>query len=52
MERTATRVKWSFPDGLVIKNLPANEGGAGDEGLIPGLERFFGVRNDNSLHYS
>ena len=25
--------------GLVVKNLPANSGGAGDVGLIPGLGR-------------
>ena len=28
-----------FPSGRVIKNLPANAGDAGDEGLIPGLGR-------------
>ena len=27
---------WDFPDGLVVKNPPAN---AGDMGLIPGLGR-------------
>ena len=25
-----------FPDGTVVKNLPANAGDTGDEGLIPG----------------
>ena len=25
-----------FPGGVVVKNLPANVGGAGDLGLIPG----------------
>ena len=38
-----------FPDGSVIKNLPAN---AGDTGLIPGLGRSLGVRNGNPLQYS
>ena len=28
---------YGFPDGLLVKNLPAN---AGDVGLIPGLGRF------------
>ena len=28
-----------FPGGSVVKNLPANAGDAGDEGLIPGLGR-------------
>ena len=28
---------WDFPDGPVVKNLPAN---AGDTGLIPGPGRF------------
>ena len=28
-----------FPSGRGIKNLPANAGDAGDEGLIPGLGR-------------
>ena len=33
----------------MAKNLPAN---AGDEGLIPGLQRSPGERNGNSLQYS
>ena len=36
----------SFPRGSVVKNLPA---GAGDTGLIPGLEISPGERNDNPL---
>ena len=28
-----------FPDGTVVKNLPANAGDAGDPGSIPGSER-------------
>ena len=29
-----------FPGGSVVKNLPANAGGAGDSGSIPGSRRF------------
>ena len=36
-----------FLRGLVVKNLPANEG---DAGLIPGSGRSLGRGNDNSLH--
>ena len=35
-----------FPGGSVAKNLPAN---AGDEGLIPGLQRSPGEGNGNLL---
>ena len=45
---TLTRV----PGGIVVKNLPASAGDAGDTGLIPGLGRFPGVRNGISLQYS
>ena len=38
-----------FPDGTVVKNLPAI---AGDAGLIPGLGRFPGEGNGNPLQYS
>ena len=38
-----------FPGGSVIKNPPAN---AGDVGLILGLERSLGGRNDSPLQYS
>ena len=37
---------------LVVKNLPANAGDAGDTGLIPGLGIFLGIRKDNPLKYS
>ena len=40
---------WGFPGGSVIKNPPIN---AGDEGLIPGSERFSGGENCNPLQYS
>ena len=38
-------------DGLVIKNLPANAGDAGDLGLIPGLGRSPGEGLGNLLQY-
>ena len=38
-----------FPDGSVVKNLPAN---AGDTGSIPGLERSPGEGNGNPFQYS
>jgi len=34
---------------LVVKNLPANAGDTRETGLIPGLGRFPGVGNGNSL---
>ena len=36
----------------MVKNLPANAGDIKDAGLIPGLGRFPGIRNGNSLQYS
>ena len=41
-----------FPGGRVIKNSPANAGGAGDVGLISGLGRSPGGGNGNPLQYS
>ena len=41
-----------FPDRAVVKNLPANAGGAGEAGLIPGLGRSPGEGHGNSLQYS
>ena len=38
-----------FPDGLVVKNSPAN---GGDPGSIPGWGRSSGEGNGNSLQYS
>ena len=38
-----------FPDGVVVKNPPAN---AGDADLIPGWGRSFGEGNGNPLQYS
>ena len=39
---------WSFPDGSVVKNPPAN---AGDMGSIPGSGRSPGEGNGNPLQY-
>ena len=39
----------AFPDGSVVKNLPANEG---DASSIPGSGRFPEERNGNRLQYS
>ena len=43
---------WGFPGSAVVKNLPANAGGARDMGWIPGLGRSLGVGNGNPLQYS
>ena len=40
-----------FPGSLVIMNLPANEGDAGDEGLIPESGRSPEEGNGNTLQY-
>ena len=48
-------VKWSqklFPDGSVVKSLPANDGNAGDMSFISGSGRSPGEGNDNPLQYS
>ena len=37
---------------LVIKNPPANAGDVRDAGSIPGLGRYLGGGNGNSLQYS
>ena len=41
-----------FPDGAVVKNLPANARNARDAGSIPGLGRYPGGGNGNPLQYS
>ena len=41
-----------FPDGSVVKILPASSGDARDVGLIPGSGRSSGGRNGNPLQYS
>ena len=45
-------VQRSFPGGSVVKNLPADTGDAGEEGLTHGLGRSPGVGYGNSLQYS
>ena len=52
MENFCRRVsdsQWGFSGGSAVKNLPAN---AGDKGLIPGLGRSPGKRNDKPLQCS
>ena len=41
-----------FPDGLVVKNLPANARDIEEVGFIPGLRRSPGEGYDNSVQYS
>ena len=41
-----------FPDGGMLKNLPANTGNARDMGSIPGSGRSPGVGNGNPCQYS
>ena len=41
-----------FPGVSVVKNPPANAGGAGDLGLIPGSGRSPGGGHGNPLQYS
>ena len=43
---------YGFPGGTVVKNLPANAGGASDVALIPGSGRSPGEGNGSSLQYS
>ena len=44
-------MKWPSQMALVVKNLPANPGDAGDLGSIPGSGRFPGGANGNPLQY-
>ena len=41
-------IKWGFPGGSAVKNLPAS---AGDMGSIPGSGRSPGEGNGNPLQY-
>ena len=45
-------LKWGFPDGSVVKNLPANAGGPENSCLMPWSGRFPGVGNGNTFLYS
>ena len=47
--KTNKSSRWGFPDGSVVKNLPAN---AQDADLIPGLGRSPGEGKGYPLHYS
>ena len=49
IERALPPPIMAFPDGAVVRNLPAN---AGDMGLIPGSGRSPGGGNDNPFQYS
>ena len=42
----------NFPNGSVVKNLPANAGDARDEGSVPGPRRSPGVGIGKPLQYS
>ena len=46
------RVIMGFPGGILVKNLPANAGDAGDPGSIPGSGRSPAGANGNPLQYS
>ena len=41
-----------FPNGSVVKNLPANAGDTGDPNSVSGLGRSPGEGNGNLLQYS
>ena len=41
-----------FPDGSLVKDMPANVGDTGYLGSIPGLGRLPGEGNGNPLQYS
>ena len=41
-----------FPGGMLVKNLPANAGDAGDLGSVPGSGRSPAGGNGNPLQYS
>ena len=43
---------WGFPGGLVVKNLLANSGNAGDVGAVPRLRISSEGGNVNPLQYS
>ena len=47
-----SKANGGFSSGLVVKNLPANAGAAGDISSIPGSGRSPGGENGNPLQYS
>ena len=50
--KTLPLIQHRKPGGSVVKNLPANAGGAGDTGSVSGLGRPPGEGNGNRLQYS
>ena len=52
MDVSADILNEDLPGGSAIKNLPANEGDAGDVGSMPGSRRFPQEGNGNPLQYS
>ena len=52
MSLAASYYSCGFPDGTVVKSLPASAGDAEDVGLIPGLGRSPGGGHVNPLRYS
>ena len=44
--------RWVFPDGSVVKNIPASAGDTGDKGSVPGSGRSPGEGHGNPLQYS
>ena len=50
-EKEQASHRLGFQGGAVVKNSPANAGGAGNLGSIPGLGRFPEVGNGNPLQY-
>ena len=51
-KREENKVWGASQVALMVKNLPAKAGDAGDSGLIPGLGMFPGGGNSNPLQYS
>ena len=47
-----SKANGGFSSGLVVKNLPANAGAAGDVSSVPGLGRSPGGGNGNPLQCS
>ena len=50
--QSKSQLPLDFPDGTVVKSLPAGVEDTRDTGLIPGSGRSPGGRNSNLLQYS
>ena len=50
--QSKSQLPLDFPDGTVVKSLPAGVEDTRDTGLIPGSGRSPGGRNSNPLQYS